>query len=316
VLLVAGSHVGNNVFCTPAIAFLRKHLPDVRLDVVATSARGVAVFERNPDVDRVYSLERRWSVRRLARRYDVAVGLHWDQSRETLRGANVPSILIEPPPAGEHRADSLLRFAASLVGRPAEECDRRYVLCPDDRDRAALERALGHVEPAAPLVGFHLGTGRTAVHGWKFWWGKRALDPRMWPVARYAEAARLVRRAAPEARIVLTGSRNERFLGRAFARAVPGTIDLIGRTSLLELVALMTRLRVFVTQDNGALHVACATDVPIVGLFGPTRLAETGMFPARPHHVAIERPTIDEIRPGDVSSAIAVWLRGAERVEA
>jgi len=65
-----------------------------------------------------------------------------------------------------------------------------------------------------------------------------------------------LRRTEPRIRFVLTGSTNERFLARQFTDAAPGeVINLVGRTSLLELAALMSSLSAFVTQDNGALHV-------------------------------------------------------------
>lgn len=311
VLLVCGSHVGNNLFCTPAIAFLKRHLPQVRFDVVATSRRGASVFENNPDLDAVFRVARRRSVRRLAERYELAIGLHWDQARECLEGARVERRTIDVPPAGVHRADAILAFAARLIGVPVQESDRAYVLVPRARDFARVDAALGRADPRSTLLGLHLGSGRTAIHGWKFWYWKRARDVRIWPLRKYAELGGRLRAAVPGSRLVLTGSRNERFLARAFARALPGVIDLVGDTSLLELAALMTRLHGFVTHDNGVLHVACASGIPVVGLFGPSRPAETGMFPSVPWQVAIKRDTMAEIEPDEVCAALVAELAEA-----
>jgi len=41
-------------------------------------------------------------------------------------------------------------------------------------------------------------------------------------------------------------------------------MDLTGRTSLLDLAALTARLAAIVSGDSRVLHVACASDVPIV----------------------------------------------------
>jgi ADP-heptose:LPS heptosyltransferase len=75
VLLVTSGHVGNNLFCTPAIAFLKKQRPEVHFDVLAFSRRGASVFERNPHVGRVHTVYTRRATRRLAAGYDLAIGL-------------------------------------------------------------------------------------------------------------------------------------------------------------------------------------------------------------------------------------------------
>ena len=40
--------------------------------------------------------------------------------------------------------------------------------------------------------------------------------------------------------------------------------------SLAELRALMDRAALFIGGDSGPLHIAATTDVPMVGLYGPT----------------------------------------------
>jgi ADP-heptose:LPS heptosyltransferase len=307
-LLVVGSHVGSNIFCTPAIGFLKKHLPEVRFDVVTPSRRGASVFANNPHIDRLYRMRSKWRVRRLAEKYDLAIGLQWDKARDYLSGARIPTIVIGEPPHDRHRADATLEFAQKLVGRPLDQSDRHYVLCPAPSDFATIGAQLAGVRIGEILVGFHLGTGRTELRGWQWFYRNRAKDPRIWPVAEYAAVARRLREINPNIRSVLTGTRNERFLARAFSRTVPDAINLVGKTSLLELAALMRHLSVFVTNDNGALHVASAADLPVVGLFGPTVPERTGMFPPRPNHFAIRRPTIEEIDSEEVCAAVVRLL--------
>ena len=58
VLLLATSHTGNNIFCTPAIQFLKKHYPATQFDVVAPKKLNAQVFERNPAIGRVYNVRR------------------------------------------------------------------------------------------------------------------------------------------------------------------------------------------------------------------------------------------------------------------
>jgi ADP-heptose:LPS heptosyltransferase len=64
----------------------------------------------------------------------------------------------------------------------------------------------------------------------------------------------------------------------------------------------------FVTHDTGALHVACATGVPLVGLFGPTEPSQTGPYPRRPQDILLRKTKIEEIRPAEVCAAILARL--------
>jgi hypothetical protein len=207
VLLVAGSHVGNNLFSTPAIGFLKRHLPEVRFDLVTPNKRGASVFANNPHIDRLYRARSRWRMRRLAERYDVAVGFQWDKARDYLSGARIPTIVIDEPRHDTHRADVALEFAQKLVGGAIDQSDRRYVLCPAPADFATISARLAGVRVGEILVGFHLGTGRTALRGWQWFYRNRAKDPRIWPVARYVAVARRLREIDPNVRPVLTDPR-------------------------------------------------------------------------------------------------------------
>jgi ADP-heptose:LPS heptosyltransferase len=303
ILVLTTSHVGNTMFCTPAVHVLRRLRPHATLDVVVMSRRAAAVFADSPDVDRVFRMTTTWSVRRLARRYDVVVGFHQDWARPYAAALGVKLIAIGPLSYDAHRADQVLDFVRGLVGSSPEDGDRRYVFEPGARHRSSIDSLL---EPwrGRPLVGFHLGTGRTAIHGWKFWYAKREKDPRLWPVDRYVELAKRLRQENPDLGLVITGSRNERFLGARFEKEIAGTVNLIGRTTLHELAALMDRLEVFVTPDNGAMHVASSTEVPLVALFSISSPVQTGPYPSRAQHVLIRSKTITDITPAEVSAAV------------
>lgn len=308
-LLLTTNHVGNNLFCTTGIRLLKKHLPDVELDVVAMSVRGARVFDHNPDVHRVYrSLSKMW-VCWLAAQYELVIGLHHDVASRYLGGPRKNCVIIGPALPIVHRAERILEFVQSLIGCPVTDADRSYVLCPRPEDGTAIDRHLRQFEQDDILVGLHLGSGRTAVHGWRFWSAQRGdNDPRIWPLDHYTALATILRAANPRIRLVLTGSRQEGFLGRRFTKRVPQVINLVGKTSLLELAALMSRLRIFVTHDTGALHVASATGVPLVGLFGPTDPNQTGPYPHRPRDILLRRTKIEEIKPAEVCAAILARL--------
>lgn len=55
-------------------------------------------------------------------------------------------------------------------------------------------------------------------------------------------------------------------------------INLAGRTSLRELLALILQCSVFLTNDSGPMHIAAALGVPLVALFGSTSDVKTGPY--------------------------------------
>lgn len=62
------------------------------------------------------------------------------------------------------------------------------------------------------------------------------------------------------------------------ARTKSPVIDLIGQTTLKELVCLLKKAKLMVTTDSGPMHIAAAVDTPIVALFGPTDPRRTGPY--------------------------------------
>jgi ADP-heptose:LPS heptosyltransferase len=81
-----------------------------------------------------------------------------------------------------------------------------------------------------------------------------------WPLARFAELP-----AALGLPCAVVGGKGEAGL----AAAIPGAIDLTGRTDFLQLAAICRRACLAVGNDTGPTHLAAAAGCPTVALFGP-----------------------------------------------
>lgn len=55
-------------------------------------------------------------------------------------------------------------------------------------------------------------------------------------------------------------------------------INLAGKTSLNELIALISLCSCFLSNDSGPMHIAAALNVPLVALFGSTNEVKTGPY--------------------------------------
>lgn len=54
--------------------------------------------------------------------------------------------------------------------------------------------------------------------------------------------------------------------------------NLAGQTSLRELMALISLLDLFITNDSGPMHIAAALNIPLIALFGSTSDTVTGPY--------------------------------------
>jgi heptosyltransferase-2 len=91
-----------------------------------------------------------------------------------------------------------------------------------------------------------------------------------------------------KARIVLLGAPDERDLCGEIAANITGeTVNLAGRTSLLETAAAIDSCDVVVTNDSALAHVAAARKRPVVAIFGST-VQEFGFAPYGTQSVVVE----------------------------
>lgn len=308
-LVVAAAHVGNNVFCTPAIQLLRNALPRAEIDVVALNSASASVFQGNDAISRVHVVRWPWQMRRLAVRYDQVICLH-PKSAFLLERVATPVATIPAFDSHRHYAEQILAFTSSLVGRAIDDSDRRYRLAGTlSRQGDAMLAHPVLANRSGPRIGIHLGCGRTAIHGWKFFYRKRDSHPKLWPAESYAALAEQLRQCFPEAVFVITGTRNERFLARRFTKTMKGIIDLTGKTSVSELAGIIGELDLFITQDCGVLHVAATTSTPLLALFGPTNPALTGPWPLASHHQLLQAARMTEISPQMAVNAAAELLQ-------
>lgn len=99
-----------------------------------------------------------------------------------------------------------------------------------------------------------------------------------WPVEKYIELAKLLQKNY-SSEILIIGSAHEVELAEAIdASLEKKPVILAGKTSLRQLVGVLSRAALCVTNDSGPMHMANALKVPTVALFGPTDPEVTAPF--------------------------------------
>ncbi|MDH5182027.1 MAG: lipopolysaccharide heptosyltransferase II, partial [Gammaproteobacteria bacterium] len=97
---------------------------------------------------------------------------------------------------------------------------------------------------------------------------------KQWPIEKYAELAAIF--VEQEYQVLVLGSQKETGLGETIAVAQPEKIkNLCGQTSLTDAIDLLGLSTVAITNDSGLMHVACATDRPVIAIYGSSDPAYT-----------------------------------------
>ena len=104
---------------------------------------------------------------------------------------------------------------------------------------------------------------------------------RRWPIDNSVALAAALLKVGYE--VVLAGGPDDAWATLSFAH-LP-VVDVIGKYSLLETLALLNSAAVTVTHDTGPLHLAGITSTGIVAIFGPTD--PRGRLPQRANTVAL-----------------------------
>ena len=263
----------------PLVADLMKTHPYVDTCIVDTKNRG-----------RYRSLrELTHQIRRAA--FDVAVVLH----PTSFRNALLPFLARVPMRVGTNVNGRGMLLTASRKDDTSGHEVHRYlrVLQLLDIDTSLDSLEFWHTDTDQRIIQDLLDTEDVsltdrliALNLGTTWRTKR------WDIANFAEVIQQIAHLAPDVRIVLTGSSNELALVEVLPTSLP-IINLIGKTSILQLGALLERCEVCLTCDSGPMHIAAAVGTPTVSLFGPTDPVRHK--PYGTGHTIIEKPV--ECRP-------------------
>ncbi|MFQ5984762.1 MAG: glycosyltransferase family 9 protein [Alphaproteobacteria bacterium] len=122
-----------------------------------------------------------------------------------------------------------------------------------------------------------------------------------WPGERFAALSRWLKGQGLQP--VLIGAAAERDVLRGIAEAVPGVLDLCGRTSFEEIIALARDAALAVGNDTGPMHLIAAAGCRSLVLFSadsdPARTAPRG-----PSVTVLRRPTLAALSAEDVIAAL------------
>ena len=293
-LLRAVNWLGDAVMTTPAMGAIRSAFPGTKI-VAAARPTVAELFRNHPFVDEVVVYDRGGihsgiaGTLRMAKdlrrgRYGAAILLQnaFDAALLTFL-SGIPDragyatdgrrlLLSRAVPVREevlslHHVEYYLHLVGALGIRRPEKAS--LTLHVTEEERAAARERLG-------ALGVPEGRRIVAINpGATFGSAKR------WFPERFAAVADALSEEW-DAAVLLVGSAPERPLAdeiEAAMRKIP--VNLSGRTTVRELMALLSHSVFLVTNDSGPMHIAAAFNVPMAAIFGPTDWRKTSPWTKR-----------------------------------
>ncbi|MCW5936980.1 MAG: glycosyltransferase family 9 protein [Fimbriimonadaceae bacterium] len=173
------------------------------------------------------------------------LGYHWQRE-----GSSLFSKAVAPDPSSHHVVDQYVDVARAAGGY----ADRAvFDLAPDSGDVANVREKLDSAGRRArtPLVLVNAGAG----------WATKRWDP-----AKFAQVAESCTRAGCD--VAFLGAPGDRpIFEEVRARTSTPVLDMVGKTNIAELVALVSLADVHLGGDTGSTHIAAALGVKAVGIY-------------------------------------------------
>ncbi len=284
ILVVVTRRIGDVLLSTPLIRSLKQAWPNARIDVLVFAGTE-GVLAANPDVDAVHVIPERpgilehlaFIIRRF-RRFDLALSLV-PGDRPTLyawfAGRRSIGLVMDQP--GQRWKQKLLDQWATFDAADTHTVRGHLQLISQLGLPAVSDVVASWTAPDTAAVDALLGNscGTLAVlHPYpKFRY-------KMWHQQGWIEVAQWL--LGNGFRIVLTGGPDddERAYVDAIARQLPqSVINAAGKLTIGGTAALLSRAQFYVGPDTAVTHMAAATGIPTIALFGPTDPVKWGPWP-------------------------------------
>jgi ADP-heptose:LPS heptosyltransferase len=286
ILFIASSRIGDAVLASGLIKRLHDEIPNATFTVVA-GPLSAPLFADTPNLQKLIVMEK-----------TKGKG-HWFKLWTQVRGRNWSLII-------DRRGSSVSRFLRAkrraihrtVSGPPVHKVVEaaRLLKMADDPPGPFLFTSPETEAKADALLGGG-GAPILAVAPAANWVGKT------WPTERFAlMAVQLMQKGGPfeTGRLLILGGPDDRRASEPLRRSLPRDrwIDLTGKVDLLTAYACLKRVRLFVGNDSGLMHLAAAAGAPTVGLFGPS---DDRLYGPWGEHTRVVRGgrSLDQIRAKD-----------------
>jgi len=284
-LIIRPGAIGDVILTTPFIRALKKANPGLQIDYLAAPFPAKALLG-NPYLSRVIVFDKnelkkggpfatiintlKYYLYLRKQRYDVVFDLFGNMRTAVIAlftGArhrigftfrvrkHLYTIKVKPDPKPKYNVWYHLDLLKAL--QVPDDGDRTDFVVSPESEKKAAEFFRAFNPEGRPVIGLNpSGT----------WPTKR------WPLKRFAELAIMLSVDMPQYLMLVLWGPGEKEQAAEIVKlsGLNGKIAIAPETSLNEMAAVISSLKVLVTNDGGPKHIASARGVPTVTVFGPT----------------------------------------------
>ncbi|MBL7157881.1 MAG: lipopolysaccharide heptosyltransferase II [Candidatus Omnitrophica bacterium] len=336
ILLTRTDRIGDVVLSTPAIKAVRDKYPEAH---IAFMVRPYAkdIVDGNPYLDEVIIYDKYGRHKGLLstilfaleikkKKFDKAFMLHptnrvhliaylagipervgFDRKMPFLLTKKVPHIKQE---GKKHE----LEYTLDLLGSIGIEAKDKELFVPaHENDIEKVEKLLAehHVGSDVPLIAVNPGA---------------SCPSKRWKPENFAEVCDNLADKYKARILIVSDPANKEFAAKVVSGMKYDPVNLAGRTTVGELTALLSKCKLFISNDSGPVHIACAVETPVISIFGrkdpglsPKRWGPTakksaifykdvGCDPCLAHNCKISFKCLEAITPEEVFKAAEVLL--------
>lgn len=289
ILIARLDRLGDVVLSTPVIRHMRKLFPGAYIAFMVRPENR-EVVENNPDLNEVIVYDKNGKEKSLfgaakfaagtlrKKRFDTAIALHpTNRTHIAFFLAGIPNRIGYARKMGGlltkkvshlkhqgilHEADynfELLRRAGfSISGY-----DRRPYMFTDQKDKRGVDRLMDSMGIGKRVIAVHAGA---------------SCRSKRWSPGRFAETADILGERYGMDVVIVGGKESEpesRVTAASMRRRV---FDLTGKLRIGELAEILSRSKLFISNDSGPVHVAVAMGTPVISIFGRK---DPGLSPKR-----------------------------------
>lgn len=283
--------LGDLVMATPVLADLRKRFPDANITAMCQS-NVAPLLKHDPNISELYSFKKPsgWihsaqhgEIIKAIRQgeYDLGVLLtnsfssawwFWRGRVKNRLGfaTHWRSLLLTKPvrfPVEKEKQHLVITYKMLLepLGIPLSDAAPQLFISSHEKDAAKtllINQGMNFEENI--IVGINPG----AAYG----------SAKCWLPERFVEVTKKLLED-PKVFVVYFGDPAGAPLVNDICKQLPQrVINLAGKTTIQEAVALISECTVFLTNDSGPMHIAAALKIPLLALFGSTSDIKTGPY--------------------------------------
>jgi ADP-heptose:LPS heptosyltransferase len=152
---------------------------------------------------------------------------------------------------------------------PAAETSIRLTVNSEQKSFAEVFYKENFPDSSRPVIGFHPGAGK---------------EQNVWPAEKFAELAKLLFDEKNAYFFISEGPADGNYVSKLkeiLKSKYPEIPFVCHKGKLMNNAAIIAKLKLFVTNDTGIMHICAGFNVPLAALFGPTPAYEWGPVGSR-----------------------------------